>query len=128
MYGDPDHQASQDRFGGYRAALEAGHIAFEQDWVQPGAFNFERGILAGGHLLKLVPRPTAIFASNDELAAGILISAHELGIQVPKELSVAGFDDFPTSQRNLASSHYRPPADERDNETGPGGLDRVNEP
>lgn len=99
VYGDPDHQASQDRFGGYRAALEAHKITFEQDWIQPGAFRFEKGILAGEQLLRQVPRPTAIFASNDESAAGILIVAHELGIQVPKELSVAGFDDFPTSLR-----------------------------
>jgi LacI family transcriptional regulator len=99
VYGDPDHQASQDRFGGYRTALEDCHVAFEQDLVQPGAFSFDKGILAGEHLLKRVPRPTAIFASNDESAAGVLISAHELGIQVPKELSVAGFDDFPISQR-----------------------------
>ena len=103
VYGYPDHQASQDRFGGFRAALEAHQLTIEDDLIQPGGFLFEEGRQAGEKLLKQFPRPTAIFASNDESAVGVLSIAHELGIQVPKELSVTGFDDFPISQKSWPS-------------------------
>ena len=61
--------------------------------VCDGAFDFESGVRAANYLLDLPGRPSAIFASNDDMAAGVLAVAHDRNIDLPGELSVAGFDD-----------------------------------
>ena len=91
--GHPNHAASDDRLFGYRRALDRAGIAFEPELVRDGEFDFDSGVRGGRALLDLADRPTAIFASNDDMAAGVLAVAHDRGIEVPRELSVAGFDD-----------------------------------
>ena len=91
--GHPSHFASGERLRGDTAALKDRDIAFDAGYVRQGHFVFESGLTAGRELLTLPEPPTAIFASNDDMAAGVLMAAHELGIAVPKALSVAGFDD-----------------------------------
>ncbi len=91
--GHPTHFASDRRMMGYRAALERHHIAYDPELVQQGYFTFESGLEAARGLLALPDPPTAIFASNDDMAAGVLLAAHELAVPVPQRLSVAGFDD-----------------------------------
>jgi LacI family transcriptional regulator len=59
----------------------------------PGTFLFESGIESGKALLSLIDRPTAIFATNDEMAAGVVAAAGDLGLRVPHDVAVAGFDD-----------------------------------
>ncbi len=91
--GHPSHHASGLRLRGFRAALKDHRIPHEPTYVKQGHFVFESGLGAGRELLTMPKPPTAIFASNDDMAAGVLMAAHELGIQVPQGLSVAGFDD-----------------------------------
>jgi LacI family transcriptional regulator len=91
--GHPNHMASNDRFFGYRRALDRAGISYEPILVADGAFDFESGVLAGGQFLDLPQPPTAIFAANDDMAAGVLAVAHDRGIDLPGALSVAGFDD-----------------------------------
>jgi LacI family transcriptional regulator len=91
--GHPTHHASALRMDGYRAALQAHGILYEPAYIKQGHFVFESGVGAGRELLALPKPPTAIFASNDDMAAGVLMAAHELGLQVPSQLSVAGYDD-----------------------------------
>jgi LacI family transcriptional regulator len=91
--GHPTHHASALRMDGYRAALQAHGIPYEPAYIRQGHFVFESGLGAGRELLALPKPPTAIFASNDDMAAGVLMAAHELGLQVPSQLSVAGYDD-----------------------------------
>jgi LacI family transcriptional regulator len=91
--GPPSHFASGLRQRGYRAALEKHQIAYDEAYVRPGCFVFESGLQAARELLTVQNRPTAVFASNDDMAAGVLLAAHELAIPVPQRLSVAGFDD-----------------------------------
>jgi LacI family transcriptional regulator len=93
IIGDPTHYASGRRLSGYKAALQAHQIPHEPQYVTQGLFTFESGLSAGRQLLSLPNPPTAIFASNDDMAAGVLIAAHELELQVPQQLSVAGYDD-----------------------------------
>lgn len=66
--------------------------------VAPDEFGFAGGRQAGETLLRLDPRPTAIFAANDAAAVGVMAAALELGLRVPADVSVAGFDDFPVAQ------------------------------
>ena len=91
--GHPNHAASDDRLFGYRRALDRAGISFEPTLVCDGEFDFDSGVRGAGALLDLPDRPTAIFASNDDMAAGVLAVAHDRGIDLPGELSVAGFDD-----------------------------------
>jgi LacI family transcriptional regulator len=91
--GHPNHMASEERLYGYRRALDRVGIAFEPGLVAEGAFDFDSGVLAARQFFALPARPTAIFASNDDMAAGVLAVAHDHDIDVPGQLSVAGFDD-----------------------------------
>jgi LacI family transcriptional regulator len=93
IIGHPNHFASSLRLRGYRAACEQHHIPFDSGLVKQGFFVFESGLEAARELLTMPNPPTAIFASNDDMAAGALLAAHELAIPVPQRLSVAGFDD-----------------------------------
>jgi LacI family transcriptional regulator len=99
IIGDSRHQASHDRLAGFRDALEAHKVQLDATLVQQGDFTFASGIACGRALLEARPRPTAIFAGNDNMAVGVLAVAHQLGISVPEDLSVAGFDDVPLAQQ-----------------------------
>ena len=68
-----------------------------------GDYTFESGIAIGADLLDLDPPPTAVFAANDEMAAGILQALHVAGHTPPDSLSVVGYDDFETATRVWAS-------------------------
>ncbi|MCW3836247.1 LacI family DNA-binding transcriptional regulator [Sphingomonas canadensis] len=103
IQGPASHISSSDRLAGYRAALEAHGIGFQADLVVQGDYSFGSGRAAARTLLARAHRPTAIFAGNDDMAAGALAVAHELGIAVPGELSIAGFDDS-----DLASAVWPP--------------------
>lgn len=91
--GHSNHMASDERLFGYRRALDRAGIAYEPELIRPGEFDFESGAKAGADLLDLADPPTAIFASNDDMAAGVLAVAHSRGIALPDALSVTGFDD-----------------------------------
>jgi len=90
--------ASIDRVAGYRRALNKATIPLNDDLIFTGDFQFESGYEGAHHLLGLSPRPTAIFACNDLMAVGVIRAATELGIDVPTQLSVVGFDDIPLAK------------------------------
>lgn len=98
VVGHPDHGQSHDRLVGYRRALERHGVPFDDDLVKQGRFDYESGYSCARDLLSAAPPPSAIFASNDAMATGVLSAAHELGLDVPRELSVAGFDDSPLAR------------------------------
>ena len=97
--GDPRHDASAQRLAGYRLGLQEHGVAPDDALVAQGMFDYESGQRAGRALLTLPRRPTAIFAGNDEMAAGVVAAAHELALAVPAAVSVAGFDDSPIASR-----------------------------
>ncbi|PXA85937.1 alanine racemase [Nostoc sp. 3335mG] len=91
--GDPTHASAAARYEGYCAGLEAHGLSIVPEFEVPGAYTFASGYEAGKALLALAERPTAIFASNDDMAAGVMNAAQEAGLTIPGDLSVAGFDD-----------------------------------
>ena len=91
--GHPDHRAVTLRFSGYKAALIEHNIPISAALIAQGYNSFESGEQCGRSLLQKEPRPTAIFAANDDMAAGVMMVAHQMGIKIPAALSVAGFDD-----------------------------------
>ncbi len=103
IVGHPAHGASGWRLEGYRSGLARAGIRFDPALVVQGAFSFESGVIAAKQLLDLDPLPTAIFAANDDMAAGVLYVAHERGLRLPQDLSVCGFDDTPIARQLFPS-------------------------
>lgn len=95
--GRGDLQSAVLREQGYRRALEEAGIPFDPDLVREGAYWAKSTTRAARELLSLPDRPTAIFAANDLSAVRVLQVARRLGIRVPDELSIVGFDDVPES-------------------------------
>lgn len=93
ILGDATHHASEARLQGYREALEAAGIAFQDVGIEQGDFTYPSGEAAALRLLQRDPRPTAILAQNDDMAVAAIQAARDLGFAVPGDLSVAGFDD-----------------------------------
>lgn len=93
-----DHLSAQARFDGFVDAMEEAGLPVDPHCLAPGRFTFESGKSAAARLLALAERPTAIFATNDEMALGVLAQAHDMGLSLPQDLSVAGFDDIPATR------------------------------
>jgi LacI family transcriptional regulator len=89
------HSASAPRIEGYRDALREHAYPFDPSLITAGDFSFESGLSAAETLLSLPQPPTAIFASNDDMAAAIVSIAHRRHLDVPRDLAVTGFDDTP---------------------------------
>jgi len=101
--GPPGFRSAIERLAGFRDALAARGMNFPDELVVEGGYTYESGIAGGEKLLALNPRPTAIFASNDEMAAGVYRVANRLGLSIPGDLSIVGFDDGPLAARLLPS-------------------------
>ncbi|MBA8885827.1 LacI family transcriptional regulator [Dokdonella fugitiva] len=86
------------RLAGYRDGLRRAGLPYDEALVVDGGFSFEAGIAGARHLLDLDEPPTAIFAANDDSACGVMHEAFERGLAIPRDLSVFGFDDTPTSR------------------------------
>ena len=91
--GNPNQTVSERRRAGYRDALATAGIAAEPALEVPGLFTYRSGLDAAERLLDQAEPPTAIFASNDDMAAAAVAVAHRHGLDVPGDLTVCGFDD-----------------------------------
>ncbi|MFT7559803.1 MAG: LacI family transcriptional regulator [Flavobacteriales bacterium] len=98
--GDEEHKSSGERLEGYLAALRDNGIEPDESRIVAGRYSFESGVARTRELLqKPGPKPTAVFACNDEIAAGTLFEARIAGVDVPSQLSIAGFEDSPFSRQ-----------------------------
>lgn len=93
IVGNPNQTVSERRLEGYRDALAAAALPYDEELVAPGLFTYRSGLDAAERLLDLPNPPTAIFASNDDMAAATVAVAHRRGLDVPGDLTVCGFDD-----------------------------------
>ncbi len=89
--GDRRYASSRARRDGFLAAMAAEGL--EAKWIHAGDFTYQSGYDGGQAILKRASRPSAIFASNDDMALGCIAAAADLGLQTPGDVSVAGFDD-----------------------------------
>ena len=101
--GPDGFRSARERRLGFEDAVKAAGLKPARSLITGGNYTFETGVTAANRLFDLSPRPTAIFASNDEMAAGVVYAARERGIAIPDELSVIGFDDTPIA------AHIWPP-------------------
>ncbi|GAB4566928.1 MAG: LacI family DNA-binding transcriptional regulator [Anaerolineae bacterium] len=88
---------------GYRSALIEAGLPYDASLVRPGDYTLEAGLIGGAELLERDDRPTAIFACSDYMALGVMMTAYRLGLRIPEDLSIVGFDDVPLA------SMLRPP-------------------
>jgi LacI family transcriptional regulator len=91
--GRPGTNTTLARIDGYRTALQNAGLPFYEQLIEPGDYLFQSGMIAAERMLSLNHPPTAIFASNDDMAAGAISAAHKFRLSVPGDLSIAGFDD-----------------------------------
>ncbi len=112
LKGGPNHHASSERFDGYRKAVEEYGLTQDHELVIDGDYVFADGFRGARRLFSLADPPTAIFGSNDEIAAGALAAARSDGLQVPYDISIAGFEDSPFSRHSWPPlTTARQPAD-----------------
>jgi LacI family transcriptional regulator len=98
-----------ERFKGYRQALDDNRIEFDQKLVVISDMSAQSGIEIAKKILKMVPRPDGIFASNDASAVAIIVELEKAGVKIPDELAVVGFNNEPISQvvkPNLSTVNY----------------------
>ncbi|WP_294263425.1 LacI family DNA-binding transcriptional regulator [uncultured Sphingomonas sp.] len=91
--GHPNQVASAERYRGFVHAVEAAGLDPRAMRVEPGYFTYRSGLAATERLLRQSPRPTAIFAANDDMAAAAVGVAHRQGLHIPRDISIVGFDD-----------------------------------
>jgi len=99
IIGNPEQVASGQRLAGYRAAMEEANLPVHESLIAQGQFTYRSGLIAAERLLSSSEMPTAIFASNDDMAAATVAIAHRYKLDVPSDITVCGFDDT-----DLASS------------------------
>lgn len=92
-------RSSHERRAGFEEGLAEFGITMPPEYLLQGDYTFESGLALGSQILDLDPAPTAVFAANDEMAAGVLQALHVAGQTPPDALSVVGFDDFETATR-----------------------------
>lgn len=103
VQGPHGFRSAAERRLGFEDAMRAARLKVARSMMAEGTYKFESGVDAGNRLLDLAPPPTAIFASNDEMAAGVLHAARQRGINIPGDLSLIGFDD------TAIAAHIWPP-------------------
>jgi LacI family transcriptional regulator len=89
------YRSAIERSEGFAQGLAERGIKLDTKYIYEGGYTFESGVAGAQHLLSLSPRPTAIFAANDQMAAGVYKAAQRMGLRIPEQLSVAGYDDSP---------------------------------
>ena len=95
--GDPKHTPAALRSAAFFATMEEAKLEVPPARVAQGLFTYRSGLAAAERLLKCKDPPTAIFSSNDDMAAAVISVAHGLGLKVPEQLTVCGFDDTPVA-------------------------------
>jgi DNA-binding LacI/PurR family transcriptional regulator len=87
-----------ERLEGFKRAVTEAGISIDPDYIQEARFERNSGHQAAIRLLRMIPRPTAIFACNDLMALGVFVAVRELGLRCPEDISLVGFDDLDFSE------------------------------
>ncbi len=93
--GNPRHTPAKLRAQAFFDTMDAAGVDVPDDYVAQGLFTYKSGLVAAEKLLQLRQRPTAIFCCNDDMAAATVAVAHGMGLDIPGDLTVTGFDDTP---------------------------------
>ena len=97
--GPTTFRSSHERGRGFAEGLAQRGVQLEPQYRSQGAYTFDSGVACGEALLSLPQPPTAIFTGNDEMAAGLYKAARDRGLDIPRDLSIVGYDDSPLASR-----------------------------
>jgi LacI family transcriptional regulator len=97
LFGPQETSTGRDRESGFREGLAQGGVSLPESRVRHGEFDYAYGRGSLTSLLRGRYRPTAVFCTNDIIAMGAVNAAHELGLRIPEDLSLTGFDDLEQS-------------------------------
>lgn len=106
--GDEEHKSTSERLAGYKEALSKNNLPLDEALIYQGTYSFESGVEGVKSLVAHNSKLTAIFACNDEIAAGALFAARLMNYAIPEQLSIAGFEDSPFSKQTwpkLTTAH-----------------------
>jgi LacI family transcriptional regulator len=92
------HLSAEERYSGFRRAIAEAGIEERDVTVMRGNFTFRSGVETTAAILNNGHRPSALICANDDMAVGALFSAHKVGLNIPRDLSIVGFDDTPVSE------------------------------
>lgn len=98
--GPMGRRSAEERLEGFRSSLHDAGLAVHEEWIVEGDYECEGGVRAMQRLNNLADRPTALFVCNDMMALGIISEASRLGINVPNDLSLIGYDDIYIAQHS----------------------------
>lgn len=93
VMGASNQSSTALRLAGFKSAMSRHRLSTGGIYLKKGDFTLQSGFAAGERLFSLASPPTAIFASNDEMAAGVISAAHKYGVKIPADVSIVGFDD-----------------------------------
>ena len=99
IQGPSSFLSASERLRGFRVGLSEFNLKLEGQYLKRGGYTFESGLQCGEELLQLSEPPTAVFAGNDEMAAGVYQAARRAGLRIPDDLSIVGFDDSAITTR-----------------------------
>jgi LacI family repressor for deo operon, udp, cdd, tsx, nupC, and nupG len=99
--GPLENVLTEARFRGFSRAMARHGFAVRNDWLIGGDFMLQSGVLAARTWLQLTERPSAMLLANDEMACGFISELHRHGVEVPRDLSVVGFDDIDMAERYI---------------------------
>jgi len=94
MTGLEDSDVGKNRYEGYKSGLIKHGIELDPALVFRGNYTFGSGVSGADYFLSLSDRPTAIICANDSMALGAINKLHQEGLEVPRDMSVVGFDDI----------------------------------
>ncbi len=97
--GEAEHRSTVERLRGYKQALVDNAISVNEALIINGEYSFESGVNGAKELLNGKNKPSAIFSCNDEIAAGALFASRLMGISIPEQLSITGFENSPFSRQ-----------------------------
>jgi len=97
--GQAEHMSTVERLKGYKHALVQNKISIDEQLIVQGEYSFESGVHGAKQLMSEDVQPTAIFSCNDEIAAGALFASRLMGVSIPEQLSITGFENSPFSRQ-----------------------------
>lgn len=96
--GPSNQEAARQRYAGFHDAMREAGLAIHERWIGQGDYSAGPALEFAKQVLGRKKRPSAIFASNDDMATGVYTAAHHAGLRIPDDLSIVGFDNQPIAQ------------------------------
>jgi DNA-binding LacI/PurR family transcriptional regulator len=124
--GNLEESNAQDRLRGFKEAMAENELELKDEWIIPGWFDQQAAYIESQRLFRGANRPSAVFCADDYMAIGVMRRIHEMGLRIPQDVAVIGFDDIePAAYINPALTTIRQPLPEMGRQSAALLLDRI---